>query len=133
VLLQPLRILSQEELALQGIWFIQVAGEPAAPGAVVMMMNGTIQGGDGAYLYRGRYEISNRMVKAKLTVSNLSSRFFRCMCLLDAFEWEFEGTVQCGDLIVGRLIQVKAPNVIFLIEFRKQAALPSVAVATSAN
>jgi hypothetical protein len=132
-MLQPLRITSREELAVQGLWSIQIAGEIAGQCGIVVLMNGTIQGGDGAYLYRGRYEIRDQTIKGTILVRTISSNFFRFMALLDAFEWVFEGILECNDLIVGEIAHAKDRNVTLPIEFRKQAPLPPAAVGSSVN
>ncbi len=128
-----LRMRSKEELDVQGVWFIQAFGDCSGLGAIVTMMNGVIHGGDCAFLYCGQYEVSRQEVKARLAVMTLSASPFRCLCLLDAFEWEFEGVLQHRDLIIGHVIPIKDRGTKLRIEFRKQAPLPVAAVATSAN
>jgi hypothetical protein len=132
-MLQPLRITSREELAVQGLWLLQIAGEIGGKSGIVILMNGAIQGGDGAYLYRGRYEIHDQTIKGTILVCTITSNFFRFMSLLDASEYVFEGTLERNQLIRGEIARVKDPNVSLPIEFRKQAPLPPVAVGTPVN
>jgi hypothetical protein len=132
-MLQPLRITSSEELAVQGLWTLQVAGEIGGRGSIVILMNGVIQGGDGAYLYRGQYQIHDQTISGTILVCTISSNFYRFLALLDASEYVFEGTVECNQLIKGEIARVRDPNVSIPIEFRKQAPLPPAAVGTLVN
>jgi hypothetical protein len=109
-----------------------MAGVCDLSGGVVVFTNGIIQGGDGFHIYFGEYTSFGELVHGNITVHCVASNLLRSLCLLDAGDWEFQGTIT-GNLIRALVTSTRDPEDAVTVEFTKRAPLPGLTMASLPN
>jgi hypothetical protein len=108
---------------ISGIFFVDFSVGPQNVGAgLAVIADGTINGGDASYLYRGQIDVHGNQARAVIEVAHYRGALNSVFGALQNFTLDLTGTVDVEKFIVHGKIS-NTPGPVISISGRKVAAL----------
>jgi hypothetical protein len=107
---------------IEGLWIVEFHGPQGVGGGVVVLTNGQVLGGDSGFTYSGTYELTDNVLKAKVSVKNFDSAASNVLGIPGNFDLLIEGKVQGND-INGTGALANAPDSKMVVRLKKSTDL----------
>jgi hypothetical protein len=107
---------------LDGLWIVQYHGPGGVGGGVVVFTDGQVLGGDSAFAYVGRYDLSGNALKAKVTVTQFDPSITSVLGVSGNHELLIEGKI-VNDTIEGTGALVTHPDSKVVVRLRRHHKL----------
>ncbi len=107
---------------LEGFWILQVQRPELTSGGVVIFIKGKIFGGDSGFAWVGTYEVSERVLKARIAVHHFDPSIESVLGVSGDYEMDVSANLQ-GDVITGTAMLANQPQKSLGIRLTKRANL----------
>ena len=94
----------------EGLWIVQFAGMEGKDGGVVVLTKGHVLGGDSAFTYIGKYQESEKSMKASVLVQNFNPLVGNVLGIKGDFTLNFRTTATGNGILEGEGSTPSAPG-----------------------
>jgi len=106
--------IAEGKTAMEGLWIVQFEGTSGGGGGAVVLVQGRVLGGDGAFVYTGTYQRDGAKIGARVLVRNYNPAMESALGIKGNYELTLQGTIQ-GEVIKGSasLVNQEGPGMVF--------------------